>query len=72
MAKRAKGEAGAARGRGVFNNLAPKKKKATERVNAMFLGAGREVIGPGKKVGPNNNAARIAREEAMAAAAAGN
>jgi DNA polymerase alpha subunit A len=51
MAKRAKGEAGAARGRGVFNNLAPKKKKATERVNAMFLGAGREVIGPSKKGG---------------------
>ena len=49
--KRAKGAAGGngAGKRGVFNNLAPKKKKATERVNSMFLGAGRDVIGPNKK-----------------------
>jgi len=34
------------KGRGLFNNLAPRaKKKATERVNGMFLGAGREVLG---------------------------
>ncbi|KAL1526185.1 hypothetical protein AB1Y20_014913 [Prymnesium parvum] len=47
MAKRAKGTA--ARPKGVFNNLVPKpKKKATERVNGMFLGAGREVIGGAK------------------------
>ena len=50
MSKRAKGDQGE-RKKGVFNNLAPKKKKATERVNAMFLGAGRDVIGPGKKGG---------------------
>jgi DNA polymerase alpha subunit A len=47
MSKRAKADGGE-RKRGVFNNLAPKKKKATERVNSMFLGAGRDVIGPGK------------------------
>lgn len=47
LAKRAKGNA--ARPKGVFNNLVPKpKKKATERVNGMFLGAGREVIGGAK------------------------
>lgn len=47
MAKRAKGVA--QRPRGAFNNLAPKpKKKATERVNGMFLGAGREVISGAK------------------------
>ena len=35
------------KGRGLFNNLAPRaKKKATERVNGMFLGAGREVRPP--------------------------
>jgi len=36
------------KGRGLFNNLAPKaKNKATERVNGMLLGAGknREVLG---------------------------
>ena len=82
MRKRAKGEGGEARKKGVFNNLAPKKKKvracccvrlracclrphvhappnhltlhppspaqATERVNGMFLGAGRDVLGPGR------------------------
>ena len=50
LAKRAKGEKGQAR-KGVFNSLAPKKKKATERVNGMFLGAGRDVIGPAKAGG---------------------
>ena len=48
MSKRAKGDQGE-RKKGVFNNLAPKKKKATERVSSMFLGAGRDVIGPGNK-----------------------
>ena len=43
--KRAKGDNGDKK-KGVFNSLAPRKKKATERVNAMFLGAGREAIGP--------------------------
>ena len=51
--KRAKGaEEGAERKRGVFNNLAARKKKtATERVSSMFLGAGRDVIGPSKALG---------------------
>ena len=51
LSKRAKGAEGAERKRGVFNNLAPKKKKATERVSSMFLGAGRDVIGPSKAGG---------------------
>ena len=38
--KRAKGAGGDKKKSGVFNNLAPKKKKATERVSSMFLGAG--------------------------------
>lgn len=50
------GKKPADKGRGLFNNLAPKaKKKATERVSGMFLGgAGREILGgrsSGKAVG---------------------
>ena len=48
MRKRAKGADGERKKNGVFNNLAPKKKKATERVSSVFLGAGRDVIGPSK------------------------
>eukprot|EP00946_MAST-07B_sp_MAST-7B-sp1_P003284 g3284.t1 len=46
------------------------RAKKREQYNRRFV----NVVGGGmgKKVGPNNNAARIAREEAMAAAAAGN
>jgi DNA polymerase alpha subunit A len=47
LSKRAKSGEGTERKRGVFNNLVPKKKKATERVNSMFLSAGREIMGPG-------------------------
>ena len=46
--KRAKGAADGAQKKGAFNRFAPKKKKATERVSSMFLGAGRDVIGPSK------------------------
>ena len=71
LAKRAKGEKGQARKAGVFNSLAPKKKKATERVNGMFLGAGRDVIGPAKAGGKAGGKEDAGGEEASRVERAG-
>ena len=50
--KRAKAAQGG-KARGVFNNLAPRKKKATERVSNVFLGGGERIGGAAKpKVQP--------------------